>query len=382
MQTPAFATAAAVRHNALSCPLLGLLGRGDIIWQEVLERWGVAALGVVGLWRARQVSVDFRHWCTALLRGLPRPVIVGGRDASGTNVADVHALDWGTMRWETGCAIAVPSLPMPRWNHLLVASSRGLTVIGGLELNFEDARPLRWEPGRRHWQALPAANVDTSCSSVVALTDERALMVGGFELAAYGSTATVLTLATDGEEWAMQADMPAAGEIPTLGTLADGRVVAAGGQFTTLLTVLTGGNNSRFLASAQLYNPETDSWSALPPMRHARHGAGGCVLPSGRFAVVGGHGPDHHRKDGEVLDPVLRTWEPLPSCLNEVSGYLSAVAVAGGLLALSRSGGAAAELFDEDRGRWFVLPHAPPRVVWDVVTMPAAAVCPCSPLHP
>ena len=39
------------------------------------------------------------------------------------------------------------------------------------------------------------------------------------------------------------------------------------------------------LNSAEVWDPKRDSWELLPPMRHARAGARGFVLPGGRFAV-------------------------------------------------------------------------------------------------
>ena len=42
------------------------------------------------------------------------------------------------------------------------------------------------------------------------------------------------------------------------------------------------------LKTVELWDPATGAWSELPPMAHDRFGAGCCVLPSGRVAVVGG----------------------------------------------------------------------------------------------
>jgi hypothetical protein len=91
-------------------------------------------------------------------------------------------------------------------------------------------------------------------------------------------------------------------------------------------------------------------------MAHARYQAAGCVLPSGCFVVLGGLGNDTRASaDGEVFDPVRRVWEPLPADMACERCAFGAEAVAGGLLVSGGSG--QPELYDEESGRWFTLPH-------------------------
>ena len=129
--------------------------------------------------------------------------------------------------------------------------------------------------------------------------------------------------------------------------------------------------------------------------RQERMGAGCCVLPSGRVAVVGGADADRIlRSDGAAFDPEAQTWQPLPPMAHARSGH-GVVAVAGGLLAVGVAEAVEdtddedgedeerplppAELFDEASGRWFALPHpmAEPRSTRTaVVSLPAAALAP------
>jgi hypothetical protein len=114
------------------------------------------------------------------------------------------------------------------------------------------------------------------------------------------------------------------------------------------------------------------------------------MLPSGQFAVLGGHGLRKPfrglpwaREDAEAFDPVSRAWEPLPSMPHDLVGG-AAVAVAGGLLAVGgrnparygRDPGAIradAMLFEEESGRWFTLPGQMPagRQGHGLTTIPA-----------
>ena len=110
-------------------------------------------------------------------------------------------------------------------------------------------------------------------------------------------------------------------------------------------------------------------------MAQAQHTAAGCVLPSGRFAVLGGYGtrmPNDRRQDAEAFDPVSRTWQPLPPMPHHLVGG-AVVAVAGGLLAVGGYDHAGAMLFDEESGRWFTLPGQMPtgREGHGLTTVPA-----------
>ena len=99
-------------------------------------------------------------------------------------------------------------------------------------------------------------------------------------------------------------------------------------------------------------------------MAQIRYFAAGCVLPSGRFAVLGGmDDDDDERADAEAFDPENRAWEQLPPMPHPFAGG-AAVAVAGGLLAVGGNGHADAMLFDEESGRWFTLPGQMPTFRW------------------
>jgi len=113
-------------------------------------------------------------------------------------------------------------------------------------------------------------------------------------------------------------------------------------------------------------------------MSEGRLGAGCCVLPSGRVAVVGGVGPTYEgRSDAEAFDPEARTWQPLP-LMPHARRFSAVVAVAGGLLAVGGVDAPNDALFDEASGRWFELPHpmAEPRGACCAVSLPASALAP------
>jgi hypothetical protein len=94
-------------------------------------------------------------------------------------------------------------------------------------------------------------------------------------------------------------------------------------------------------------------------MAQPRYVAAGCMLPSGRFAVLGGYGGGGMGEDAEAFDPVSRAWQPLPPMPRRLADG-AAVAVAGGLLVAGGVGDTGAMLFEEESGRWFTLPGQMP----------------------
>ena len=190
------------------------------------------------------------------------------------------------------------------------------------------------------------------------------------------ATASVEVLAADGSGWSMLTPMGTARTGPTAALLPCGKVVVAGGYWTA-----PGQRHHRSLKTAEMWDPATGAWVDLPPMSERRWLAGCCVLPSGRVAVVGGTARRGAATfEGEVFDPAARTWQPLTPMSFERSNH-GAVEVAGGLLAVGIDGWAgptplgldAPELFDEESGRWFTLPHsmAEPRIAARVASVPA-----------
>jgi hypothetical protein len=144
-------------------------------------------------------------------------------------------------------------------------------------------------------------------------------------------------------------------------------VLVAGGK--------SGIGDDTALNTAEMSDPATQKWTALPQMAHGRVYLAAHVLPSGRVAVLGGVGTDGMtRKDGEVFDPVKCEWEPLGEEMVNEHTNVSVMAVASGLVAVGD--GHKPELYDEESGRWLTLPHAmtEKRRGTGLVSVPAAAL--------
>jgi hypothetical protein len=348
------AAAREAQNNSCSA-LLEMFGRSDA------DAAVLGELSVAAVWRLRGVSRAFRGWCGSVLATMPRVVAFGGVQGIGhdeTPVATVVSLDLATLAWGGGGT--VPDLPGPRAGFSLGQLAGGrLVVAGGISKVMDNGSSVHttvvfeWAPGRAAWTPLPPMGTTRAFPTAAVLSDGRMLVAGGYDGDEL-DLASVEMLAADGSSWAALPPMAAARSRAVAGRLPGGQVIVAGGA---------AGDDASFisLASAELWDPATGAWAALPPMAQPRNAAMGCMLPSGRFAVLGGIGEDANfgRQDAEAFDPVSRAWQPLPPMPDNLMDG-AVMAVAGGLLVVGGVDHAGAMLFDEESGNWFTLPGQMP----------------------
>jgi galactose oxidase-like protein len=86
-------------------------------------------------------------------------------------------------------------------------------------------------------------------------------------------------------------------EFFTATLLADGEVLAAGGENSNLVFP--------FLSSAELYNPATGKWSATGSLKTGRYNHTATLLINGQVLIVGGGA---HRASTELYNPASGTF--------------------------------------------------------------------------
>jgi hypothetical protein len=115
--------------------------------------------------------------------------------------------------------------------------------------------------------------------------------------------------------------------------------------------VLVAGGNPDYLASAELYDPTTGTWSVTGSLNSGRADHTATWLPNGTVLVTGGDFPVF--TGAELYDPVTRTWSVTGS-LNDGRGDHSATLLRNGMVLVAGGGlhaipVATAELYDPGR---------------------------------
>jgi hypothetical protein len=160
---------------------------------------------------------------------------------------------------------------------------------------------------------LGKLNVGRRNHTAVELTDGRVLFAGGFS-AGYSVTQTAELYNPSTEMFVTTGSMnhPREGHVAV--RLADGRVLVAGGWYQVSGDVL----NAQ--ASAEIFDPATQTFTEVGSMETDRGDAAGLLLPDGRVLVTGGSRPagafleDH--LSAEIFDPTTNLWTTLPTEMN------------------------------------------------------------------
>lgn len=217
--------------------------------------------------------------------------------------------------------------------------------IGSIPLGGSET----YDPATRRWSRTADLRHARRGSAMVLLADGRVLIAGGLAGDQVLASAEIYDPAQG--TWAETAPMARARLSETLTELPDGRVLAAGGT----------GSDGSALSSAEVFDPASGSWTTVPTgMRTPRSNAAAVVLNDGRVLVIGGE--DNEGGDATVLasaelfDPVADVFTAtgdLADARQDLTATIlgdGRVLVAGGA---NRAGSlASAELFEPARGSW------------------------------
>jgi N-acetylneuraminic acid mutarotase len=167
-----------------------------------------------------------------------------------------------------------------------------------------------WDPTTGDWAEVAALNKSRQAFALVPLSDDRALVLGGLNAdsppQSY-SSAYIFDARVSDKGWMKTGTMLAARTSPIAAALPDGRVLVAGGYFhvqpdysTAPRIDLAGyrgplidvdmGSAGAALATAEIFDPASGTWSGTGAMKYARTGAAAVTLADGRVLVVGSSG--------------------------------------------------------------------------------------------
>lgn len=284
------------------------------------------AATVTGHWApAGTLPVPLVYWHgqyegpVTLLDG--RVLAAGGAGRLLEALADAAVFDQASGTW-TGTG----GLHASRRTHSLTVLRDGRVLAAGGITGPQAFPPSTvasaelYDPGAGTW--LPAASMAGARygHSATLLPDGRVLVAGGNRPR---DARTVVTLTTaelfdpDTGTWSPAAEMADARWHHIVAPLPGGHLLAVAGL------AATGRSVSTALALCETYDPRTDSWAATGALRDARFGHQAVPLPDGTVLAMGGGRPssDDARFDPygttrvERYDPVTGSWydeQPLP----------------------------------------------------------------------
>ncbi|MGH9281038.1 MAG: Ig-like domain-containing protein [Acidimicrobiales bacterium] len=279
------------------------------------ERW----LPTTGVWvPAGQMAASVAGAAESMLLPSGRVLVAGGSTATQALAgATIYSLppagcvggapaaqdsSPGTEGWSPTTSLSVAR------SHLAsvrIGDGRVIAIGGAVD---ENGNPVSvglteiYDEASGTWTAAAPMGSCRALFPAAVLADGRVLAAGGEDYRAQAALSTAEAFDPAGGRWNSVAAMAEARYAFTLTVLADGRVLAAGGTYTPSATQSS-------LRSTELFDPASGSWSAGAPMSTTRTGHAAVRLNTGEVLVVGGreHGAAPTVK-AELYNPATNSW--------------------------------------------------------------------------
>lgn len=276
---------------------------------HVLRQAEVAggALAEPGVWSAAGTPPAAVAEADAVLLKDGTVLVAGGADATGTAVATSALFDPVPRSWATQAG----SLATARRRYTATRLGDGRVVVaGGLGT---DGTPLAtvevFDPLAGTFSSPDAALTSARSGHSATFTDRKLLVAGGTS-ARGAALASAELLDPPTLTWTAVGPMTEARTGHAAVVLGTGAVLVVGGAVLT-------GDGERALASCELYDPATKSWTATGSLSIPRKGHQATLLPGGKVLVTGGDAVPaipywvDSLASAEVYDPASGVWKPV-----------------------------------------------------------------------
>ena len=185
-------------------------------------------------------------------------------------------------------------------------------VVGGIDVSGGAALPTGevelYDPAAARWRHTAAVPVRRFAHTATLLADGRVLVVGGENADGTGIADAELYDPVQGA-WTPTGSAMTKGRFGHTATRLDGPACRAASDKRPKWcgrVLVTGGSSSKGrgdIASIELYDPATDTWSTGPPLSFPRQNHTAAALPDGRVLIAGGLHERAAVSSTEVYEP-------------------------------------------------------------------------------
>jgi N-acetylneuraminic acid mutarotase len=250
-----------------------------------------------------------RAYHAAVLLADGRVLVVGGAGGSGTTVSatttsltSVELYDPSTNTWTTKASMGTART----WPTATLLPSGKVLVTGGVTNTTPYLQTaVLYDPATNVWSSAGTmtGSVGRARHTATLLNTGKVLVVGGTTTGT-ASTATASLYDPSTNSWSAAGSLATGRFYHTETLLPNGKVLIAGG--------VSSGTTS--VSSAEVYNPATNTFTSTPNMPAVRQQHTDTLLQSGKVLIVGGLGSSNSSlTSSAIYDPTANTWTAGPS---------------------------------------------------------------------
>ncbi len=285
------------------------------------------------------------HCGVLLLNG--KYLAIGGEDSNGP-IANAELYDPATGKWTTTGAM---SFGRANFSATLLMNGKVLVAGGAGFLSnsifFQTNGAELYDPSSGTWTPTGSMMAPRFVHTAILLLNGQVLVTGGVsdtdDVGQTIATAELYNPATG--SWTNTGSMNFSREYNTLTLLRNGKVLAVGG-----------GAGANVLASVESYDPSTGLWTTNSPLKFARESHSATLLPNGQVMVAGGEGSMFSPiASVELYDPANDIWTTTNS-MNSAKSFSTTALLPNGSVLVNGTDEVSdtnnAETFNPTTGTW------------------------------